>query len=102
MRPDGFAAREETVPIYKAPVDEMLFLLTDVFAIARYDNLPGFSDASPDLLQAIFDEAAKLCEQVVQPLNRPGDKEGCKRHDDGGVTTPKGFKEAYKQYAEGG
>jgi acyl-CoA dehydrogenase len=102
MHPDRFAAREDTVPIYKAPVDEMLFLLTDVFAIARYGNLPGFADASPDLLQAILGEAAKLCEQVVQPLNRPGDKEGCKRHDDASVTTPKGFKEAFKQYALGG
>ena len=90
------------MPIYKAPVDEMLFLLTDVFQIARYNNLPGFADASPDLLQAILGEAAKLCEEVVQPLNRVGDKEGCTRHDDGSVTTPKGFKDAFKQYAEGG
>src|SRR6266568_1228952 len=95
-------SREETVPIYKAPVDDVLFLLTDVFQIGRYDNLPGFSDASPDLLEAILREAARLCEEVVQPLNRIGDKEGCKRHDDGSVTTPKGFKEAFKQYSDGG
>src|SRR5262245_52923313 len=80
----------------------MLFLVTDVFQITRYDNLPGFSEASPDVVQAILGEAAKLCEEVVQPLNRPGDKEGCRRHDDGSVTTPKGFREAFKQYAEGG
>ena len=90
------------MPIYKAPVDDVLFLLTDVFQIGRYDNLPGFSDASPDLLEAILREAARLCEEVVQPLNRIGDKEGCKRHDDGSVTTPKGFKEAFKQYSDGG
>src|SRR5438067_4058943 len=93
---------EETVPIYKAPVDDMLFLLTDVFAIARYNNLPGFADATPDLLQAILGEAAKLCEEVIQPLNLAGDKEGCKRHADGSVTTPAGFKSAFKQYADGG
>jgi acyl-CoA dehydrogenase len=90
------------MPVYKAPVDEMLFLLNDVFQISRYNNLPGFADASPDLVEPILAEAAKLCEQVVQPLNLPGDREGCARHEDGRVTTPKGFKEAYKQYAEGG
>jgi len=90
------------MPIYKAPVDDVLFLLTDVFQIARYNNLPGFADASPDIIEAVLGEAAKLCEEVVQPLNRSGDEEGCRRHDDGSVSTPKGFKEAYRQYAEGG
>jgi acyl-CoA dehydrogenase len=94
--------QEDAVPIYKAPVDEMLFLLTDVFQIGRYNNLPGFADASPDLLEAVLGEAAKLCEEVVQPLNRVGDTQGCKRSDDGGVATPAGFKAAFKQYAEGG
>src|SRR5262249_34912286 len=97
--PGWRSTKEDTVPIYKAPVDDMLFLLTDVFQIARYDNLPGFSDASADVVEAILREAAKLCEEVIQPLNRTGDKEGCKRHDDGSVTTPKGFKEAFKQYS---
>src|SRR5262247_4635092 len=90
------------MPVYKAPVDEVLFLLNDVFQISRYNNLPGFADASPDLLEPILSEAAKLCEQVVQPLNRIGDREGCTRHADGSVTTPKGFKEAFKQYVDGG
>jgi alkylation response protein AidB-like acyl-CoA dehydrogenase len=90
------------VPIYKAPVDEILFLLTDVFQIARYNNLPGFAEATPDLLEAVLSEAAKLCEEVVQPLNRVGDQEGCIRRADGSVTTPSGFLTAYKQYAEGG
>src|SRR5436305_15043770 len=90
------------MPVSKAPVDDVLFLLNDVFQISRYNNLPGFADASPDLLEQILGEAAKLCEQVVQPLNLPGDREGCTRHDDGSVTTPKGFKDAYRQYAEGG
>jgi alkylation response protein AidB-like acyl-CoA dehydrogenase len=90
------------LPTYKAPVEEVLFLLNDVFQIARYNNLPGFSDASPDLLEAILSEAGKLAEEVVAPLNRSGDEQGCTRHDDGSVTTPKGFKEAYRQYADGG
>jgi acyl-CoA dehydrogenase len=90
------------MPIYKAPVDDVQFLFNDVFQIDRYDNLPGFSDASADVREAILSEAAKLSEQVLQPLNRTGDIEGCIRHDDGSVTTPKGFKEAFKQVAEGG
>src|SRR5579872_7115264 len=90
------------MPIYKAPVEDVNFLLNDVFQIDRYDNLPGFSDASADVRDAILEEAAKLSEEVLQPLNRAGDLEGCKRHDDGSVTTPKGFKEAFKQVAEGG
>ena len=90
------------MPIYKAPVEDVSFLLNDVFQIDRYDNLPGFSDASSDLRDAIIGEAAKLAEEVLQPLNRSGDVEGCSRHDDGSVTTPKGFKQAFKQVAEGG
>jgi acyl-CoA dehydrogenase len=90
------------MPIYKAPVEDVSFLLNDVFQIDRYDNLPGFSDASSDVREAILGEAAKLSEEVLQPLNRVGDLEGCTRHDDGSVTTPKGFKEAFKQVAEGG
>ena len=90
------------MPIYKAPVDDALFLLNDVFHIERYGNLPGFSDASPDVIEAILREAAKLSEDVLTPLNRVGDKEGCKRAADGSVTTPTGFKDAYRQIVEGG
>ncbi len=90
------------MPIYKAPVEDVNFLFNDVFQIDRYDNLPGFSDASADVREAILGEAAKLAEEVLQPLNRVGDLEGCKHNADGSVTTPKGFKEAFKQVAEGG
>ncbi|MGP0068549.1 MAG: acyl-CoA dehydrogenase family protein, partial [Isosphaeraceae bacterium] len=90
------------MPTYKAPVDDVMFLLTDVFHIDRYNNLPGFADATPDLLEAVLAEAAKFCEDVLTPLNRVGDKEGCKRHNDGSVTTPTGFKDAYKRLTEGG
>ena len=90
------------MPIYKAPVDDALFLLNDVFHLDHYGNLPGFSDASPDVVEAVLREAAKFSEEVLTPLNRVGDKEGCKRAPDGSVATPKGFKDAYNQIVEGG
>jgi acyl-CoA dehydrogenase len=90
------------MPTYKAPVDDVQFLLNDVFHIDRYANLPGFSDASPDVIEAILGEAAKLSEEVLTPLNKVGDREGCKRASDGSVTTPTGFKDAFKQIVEGG
>jgi len=90
------------MPTYKAPVEDVTFLLNDVFQIDRYNNLPGFSDATADVRAAILDEAAKFSEKVLQPLNHSGDLEGCTRHDDGRVTTPAGFKDAFKQLADGG
>jgi acyl-CoA dehydrogenase len=90
------------MPTYKAPVDDALFLLNDVFHLDRYGNLPGFADASPDLVEAVLREAARFSEEVLTPLNRVGDEEGCTRHDDGSVTTPSGFKDAYAQLTEGG
>ena len=90
------------MPVYKAPVEDVQFLLNDVFHIERYDNLPGFADAAPDMLAVILGEAAKFCEEVLAPINRTGDLEGCTRHPDGRVTTPTGFKEAYRRLCEGG
>ena len=90
------------MPTYKAPVDDVMFLLSEVFHIDRYNNLPGFAEATPDLVEAVLAEAAKFCEEVLTPLNRVGDKEGCRRHDDGSVTTPTGFKDAYKRLTAGG
>jgi acyl-CoA dehydrogenase len=90
------------MPSYQAPVEDVLFLLRDVFQIDRYNNLPSFADATPDVIEAILGEAAKLCEEVLQPLNLSGDREGCVRQNERRVTTPKGFKEAFKAYAEGG
>ena len=87
---------------YKAPVDDALFLLHEVFHLDRYGNLPGFGDATPDVVEAVLREAGKFSEEVLTPLNRLGDEEGCTRHPDGSVTTPKGFKEALKQMVEGG
>lgn len=90
------------MPTYKVPVDETLFLLNDVFHLDRYGNLPGFGDASADVVEAVLREAAKFSEEVLTPLNRVGDKEGCKRSADGSVSTPAGFKEAFTQLVEGG
>jgi len=90
------------MPVYKAPVEDTLFILNDVLGIERYNNLPGFADVSPDLLEAIVGEAGKLAEEVMFPLNLSGDQEGCTRYDDATVSVPKGFKEAFDQYCEGG
>ena len=90
------------MPTYQAPVDDALFLINDVFHIERYDNVPGFADASPDLVAAVLEEAGKFCSEVLAPLNRIGDEQGCKRHDDGSVTTPEGFRDAFKRLVEGG
>ena len=90
------------MPIFRAPVEDTLFVLNDVLGYERFSNLAGFADASADVLEAILAEGAKLAENVMHPLNRVGDMEGCIRNDDGSVTTPKGFKEAFDQYREGG
>ena len=90
------------MPVYKAPVEDTLFVLNDVLGLEKYHNLPGFTDATPDMIEAISGEAAKISEEVFFPLNLSGDQEGCTRHADGSVTPPKGFKQAYDAYCEGG
>ena len=89
------------MPTYEAPVRDFQFVLHEMLQLERYSNLPGFEEATPDLIDAILEEGGKLMSEVVQPLNQVGDKEGC-TWNDGEVTTPAGFKEAYQTYCEGG
>jgi alkylation response protein AidB-like acyl-CoA dehydrogenase len=87
---------------YQPPVRDHVFLLRDVLEIETYANLPGFADASMDVIEQIIDEAGKFTSEVLAPLNAVGDKEGCHWSPDHTVTTPKGFKEAYAKLVEGG
>nr|WP_243396288.1 acyl-CoA dehydrogenase C-terminal domain-containing protein [Marinicaulis flavus] len=93
---------EGTMTTYTAPLKDMQFVLNEVLQISKYSNLPGFSEASEDVVEAILEEGAKMASNVLHPINQSGDKEGCTRHEDGSVTTPKGFKEAYEIYKQGG
>ncbi len=91
------------MPEYKAPLKDIEFVMNEVLDFEQhYASLPGGEEATPDLVSAILVEAAKFSEEVIAPINQSGDQEGCTRHEDGSVTTPKGFKEAYSQYVEGG
>lgn len=86
---------------YKAPLREIGFVLEDVLNVGRLSELPPYAEATPDVLVGLADEAAKLIEDQVAPLNHPGDAEGC-RLDNHEVTVPKGMAEAYKLYWESG
>jgi len=90
------------MPVYQAPLKEFSFILREVLELERLSNLAAYAAAAPDLLEAVLTEGAKICEEVLQPLNRVGDIQGCTRHKDGSVTTPEGFKAAYKTFVEGG
>ena len=77
---------------YRAPLEEMKFVLNEIAGLAQVAKLPGFEDAAPDTVAAILDEAAKFATNVLDPLNGPGDREGATRLPDGSVKTPAGFK----------
>ncbi|QTP58430.1 acyl-CoA dehydrogenase [Billgrantia antri] len=86
---------------FAAPVRDLRFVLEELLEY-RSLALPGFDEASPDLVEAVLEEAAKLAGEVWAPLNASGDRQGCVRREDGGVTLPDGFAEAYQAYVEGG
>jgi butyryl-CoA dehydrogenase len=89
------------MPAYKAPLRDMRYVLFELMGGDDLTSLPGYEDFSRDTVDAVLEEAAKLCEEVIQPLNRSGDEEGC-HFENGVVRTPKGFKEAYDLFRDGG
>ena len=89
------------MPTYKAPTRDTKFVLNELLRVESYGNLPGFENAAADLTDAVIEEAGKFTSEVLAPLNQVGDREGCTRHPDGSVTTPTGFKAAFKQFQDG-
>ncbi len=87
---------------YKAPIRDMQFILHEVMAAEHlFAQMPGTAEVTTDLMDAILESAAQIAEEVLAPLNRSGDEEGC-RFERGQVHTPTGFREAYKAFAQGG
>jgi len=86
---------------YNAPLKDMLFVVNELANLAEINQLPGCEDATPDTVEAVLEESAKFCGGVVAPLNHPGDREPSFWHD-GQVTTSKGFKEAFRAFADAG
>jgi len=86
---------------YRAPIEDMRFVIEEIAGLADVNALPGYEDATLDLVAAILEEAGKLGTEVLSPLNKPGDEAGCV-YENGVVRTPDGFKEAYRQFIEGG
>jgi alkylation response protein AidB-like acyl-CoA dehydrogenase len=90
------------MPQYTPPVRDTRFVLDHVVNIANYANLPGFTNATPDVVEAVLEEGGRFVAEVLFPVNQAGDSQGCTRHPDGSVTTPDGYKEAYQQFVESG
>jgi alkylation response protein AidB-like acyl-CoA dehydrogenase len=90
------------MPEYKAPLRDIEFLINELLESEKlYQTLPGYEEATEDLMNAIVGEAGKFAEEVLAPINQSGDEEGCQWSEDG-VKTPKGFVEAYQHYVENG
>ncbi len=89
------------MPSYSPPLQNIKFILHDVLGAESLSELPGFEEVSSDLMDQILEEGGKICENVLFPLNQSGDQEGC-TYENGAVHTPKGFKEAYDTFAQGG
>ena len=90
------------MPGYVPPVRDMGFVLHELLRIGDHSNLPGFAAVDAELVDSIVEGAGRFAAEVIAPLNRVGDAQGCTRHPDGSVTTPSGFREAYRAYAESG
>ncbi len=89
------------MPTYTAPLRDMRFVLHELLGVEQIAKLPGYAEATPDLVDSILDEAAKLAEEVLAPLNRAGDEEGC-RYENGVVTAPPSFRSAYDTFVAAG
>ena len=87
---------------YQAPLAEMQFVLNELAGLDAVAKLPGFEEASPDVAVAILEEAGKFATNVLDPINWTGDQEGARWHEGGRVTTPAGFKDAYRQFCDNG
>lgn len=90
------------MPSYIAPIKDTIFVLEQVLRLDRYSNLAGFQNVSPDVIEGVLTEGGRFVAEQLFPLNHVGDREGCTRHSDGSVTTPTGFKEAYRQFVDAG
>ncbi len=90
------------MPIYNAPIRDMKFVMQEVLDAASLAKYETFAEADTDTLDAILEQSGKFSSEVLAPLNVVGDQEGCIRNDDGTVTTPTGFKDAYQQVVESG
>src|SRR5262245_3450184 len=86
---------------YSAPLKDMAFAVKELAGLHEVTSLPGCAEVNAELVDAVLGEAAKFGQEVLDPLNREGDKEGS-RFADGKVTTPRGFKQAYHQFVEAG
>ncbi|PTQ89030.1 acyl-CoA dehydrogenase C-terminal domain-containing protein [Agitococcus lubricus] len=85
---------------YKAPLRDMQFILHDMLNVENhYASIPAFAETNRELVDSVIEAGAQFCENELAPINRSGDEEGC-QFNDGEVTTPKGFKEAYKKFVE--
>ncbi|MEM7483486.1 MAG: acyl-CoA dehydrogenase C-terminal domain-containing protein [Acidobacteriota bacterium] len=87
--------------VYTAPERDMKFVLHELLEVEKLAALPGYEEATADTIDAIIEEAGKVAEEVLFPLNQPGDREGCV-FENGVVRTPEGFKDAYDQFTEAG
>ena len=87
--------------IYNAPIQDMLFLTREWIGMDRITSLPGFEEVDADLIEAVLEEAGKFASSELLTINREGDEHGAV-YSDGTVTTPPGFKEAYKNFIEAG
>lgn len=90
------------MPSYTAPTRDTRFIVNEVLDLASYGNLPGFENATQDMIDAVIGEAGRFCGEVLAPINQAVDQHGCVRHEDGSVTTPPGFKQAFEQFRDAG